>query len=178
MKKAAYIAGGILIGFVLSTSAGAFADSVKSIIGKKVSGEYTVIVNGQKLADKGAVIDGKANVPVRGISEALGADIKVEGKTITVTTTEAPVAGEPIANDYEGKTKEFLTQQLSFYTDNLLKPNLAGKSEIEAEIKKATDSGNKEFAETKRKQLDEYNARIAEYEKEIADINSALAALK
>lgn len=76
--KVAYIAGGIVIGIVFSTSAGAFADQVKSLVGKKVTGEYTIVVDGKKLSDKGAVIDSKANVPARALSEALGANVKVE----------------------------------------------------------------------------------------------------
>ena len=79
--KVAYIAGGIVIGIVFSTSAGAFADQVKSLVGKKVTGEYTIVVDGKKLSDKGAIIDSKANVPARALSEALGANVKVEGRT-------------------------------------------------------------------------------------------------
>lgn len=64
MKKVAYIAMGFLLGVVFMTAGAAFADQLKSLIGKKVTGEYTVIVNGSKLSDKGAVIDSKANVPL------------------------------------------------------------------------------------------------------------------
>ncbi|WP_418041135.1 stalk domain-containing protein [Paenibacillus xylanilyticus] len=184
MKKVAYIAGGILIGFVLSTSAGAFADSVKSLVGKKVSGEYTVIVDGQKLADKGAIIDGKANVPVRGISEALGADIKVSGKTITVTTASTEGTDQASAGtvnsgtDYDGKSREYLIEQQTFYSKTLLEPNKAGRAEIVAEIEQAKKSGNTEYASKKEAQLKEYDDRIATYEYELAKIEAALAALK
>lgn len=34
--KVAYIAGGIIIGIIFSTSAGAFADTVKSVVGKRL----------------------------------------------------------------------------------------------------------------------------------------------
>lgn len=88
MHKVAYIAGGIIIGVVFSTSAGAFADTVKGMVGKKVTGEYTVVVDGKKLSDKGSVIDGRANVPVRAYSDALGADIKIDGRTIMVTSVK------------------------------------------------------------------------------------------
>lgn len=184
MKKVAYIAGGILIGFVLSTSAGAFADSVKSLVGKKVTGEYTVIVDGKKLADKGAVIDGKANVPVRGISEALGADIKVSGKTISVTTSDSGSAEQVTSGanasgtSYEGKSKDYLAEQQTFYSKNLLEPNKAGRAEIVAEIEQAKQSGNTEYASKKEAQLKEYDERIATYEAELAKIEAALAVLK
>ncbi|WP_427050361.1 stalk domain-containing protein [Paenibacillus sp. TC-CSREp1] len=186
MKKVAYIAGGILIGFVLSTSAGAFADSVKSLVGKKVSGEYTVVVNGQKLADKGAVIDGKANVPVRGISEALGADIKVEGKTITVTSDigveeSKPTAGTPVTTDnkYKGRTKESIEEALTILRDRILAPNLKERNEVAEEIEryKAQGLDPEEYA-AREAQLAGYDERIAATKADIAQAEAALAALK
>ncbi|MGN7309421.1 copper amine oxidase, partial [Bacillus subtilis] len=119
MKKVAYIAGGILIGVVVSTAGGAFADSVKSLVGKKVTGEYTVIVDGKKLSDKGAVIDSRANVPARALSEALGADVKVTGKIITITSSEessgttvseesTPSSPSSSSNKYIGGSKSSL----------------------------------------------------------------------
>lgn len=186
MKKAAYIAGGILIGFVLSTSAGAFADSVKSLVGKKVSGEYTVIVNGQKLSDKGAVIDGKANVPVRGISEALGADIKVEGKTITLTSNSTvedgtSTSGETVKldNKYAGRSKESLEETLTILRDRILTPNLKEREEVAKEIERYRDQGidPKDYA-SRETQLAGYDERIAATKADIAQAEAALAALK
>ncbi|WP_240927431.1 hypothetical protein [Paenibacillus thiaminolyticus] len=72
MKKWTYLVSGIAIGALVATAGSAFADQVKSMIGKKVTAEYTVVVNGKELEDKGAVIEGRTNVPVRGISNALG----------------------------------------------------------------------------------------------------------
>ncbi|MCG7383411.1 stalk domain-containing protein [Paenibacillus sp. ACRRY] len=182
MKKVAYIAGGILIGFVLSTSAGAFADSVKSLVGKKVSGEYTVIVDGQKLADKGAIIDGKANVPVRGISEALGADIKVSGKTITVTTTDVQQTASPEAtaeNKYSGRSAESLQETLSILKDRILAPNLKERAEVAADVDRLKSVKADEAVIAEREsQLAGYDERIAQANADIAQAEAALAALK
>lgn len=179
MKKVAYIAGGILIGFVLSTSAGAFADSVKSLVGKKVSGEYTVIVNGEKLADRGAIIDGKANVPVRGISEALGADIKVSGKTINVTTIESESPAATIENKYSGRTAASIQESLTILQDRILAPNLKEREEVASELAKLKES-NADAALIKERetQLAGYDARIAATRADIAQAEAALAALK
>ncbi|MEI2280682.1 stalk domain-containing protein [Paenibacillus polysaccharolyticus] len=181
MKKVAYIAGGILIGFVLSSSAGAFADSAKSLVGKKVSGEYTVVVNGQKLTDKGAIIDGKANVPVRGISEALGADIKVSGKTITVntsdTTTEAPTV--EASNQYTGMSKESIEQSLNVLKTRILAPTQEGRDKIAKEIEGYKAAGMEpEDYEARTKELATYDADIAQANTDIAQAEAALAALK
>ncbi|WP_433939099.1 stalk domain-containing protein [Paenibacillus lautus] len=101
----------------------------------------TVVVNGQKLTDKGAIIDGKANVPVRGISEVLGADIKVDGKTIIVTTesenNQTPI--EPTVsqnNNYKEFTKQQLESNLANLNDNILAPTVQTVTEIESNIQK------------------------------------------
>ncbi len=88
MKKWSYMTVAFLLGVVVTISGGEVAAQVKSLIGQKVTGEYTVVVNGSTLSDKGAIIDSKANVPARSLSEALGADVKVEGKTIYITQKE------------------------------------------------------------------------------------------
>ncbi|WP_339292742.1 stalk domain-containing protein [Paenibacillus sp. FSL W8-0187] len=195
MKKLVYTVGCILIGFVLATSTSAFADTVKSLIGKKVTGEYTIIVNGEKLADKGAIIDGKANVPVRAISESLGADIKVSGKTITVTSDQnegTPVSSEPTStnpskpatggNKYLGDSKASL-EELKYSIENKkLKPVIEGRKAILAEIEILKTSGmNGEPAPglvSKEKQLAEYDAMIADATEELRLVNEALAAIK
>lgn len=181
MKKVAYIAGGIVIGIVISTTSSVLADGVKSLVGKKVTGEYTVVVNGTTLSDKGAIIDGKANVPVREYSKALGADIKVEGKMINVTTTSNVQTEETAIVDgkYAGRSKADLEESLSIFRDNILAPNLKGKEYIEEEIAyyKSKDMKPEEYA-ARTKALDEYNERIEKANAEIAEIEAALAALK
>ena len=180
MKKIAYIVGGILIGIVISTTSSVLADGVKSLVGKKVTGEYTVVVNGTTLSDKGAIIDGKANVPVRGISEALSADIKVEGKTINVTTNNIQSEETSVvSNKHVGRSKADLEESLSIFRDKILAPNLEGKTTIEEEIAYYKTSGMKpeEYA-ARTKALEEYNERIDKARAEIADIEAAIGATK
>ncbi|MNV26384.1 hypothetical protein D3C71_1175040 [compost metagenome] len=74
---------GVIIGAMLFAGTSVFADSIKSLVGTKVSGTYTVIKNGKKIGDA-AVIGDKAYVPVRAISDAAGIPLTVKGKTITM----------------------------------------------------------------------------------------------
>ncbi|WP_153979246.1 stalk domain-containing protein [Paenibacillus xylanilyticus] len=180
MKKIAYIAGGILIGFVLSTSAGAFADSVKSLVGKKVSGEYTVIVNGQKLPDKGAIIDGKANVPVRGISEALGADIKVSGKTITVTSVDGQSAEEVTVaeNKYTGRSKSDLEEVIRVLREHVIPLGESGKDYAEKEIARLNSIGQTDTLDKWESELRSSEESITKAKNDLAQAEAALAALK
>ena len=195
MKKRWYLVCGIIVGVVAATAGSAFADQVKSLIGKKVTGEYVVVVDGKTLADKGAVIDGKTNVPVRGLTDALGVDLKVEGKKIIVTTdgstsssTEPtkPVTEptEPATkeNKYMGGSKANLEELKNSIVNKRLKPVIEGRKEILAEIEILKKSGiNGEPAPNlavKEKQLAEYDAMIAEDTEELRLVEEALAAIK
>ncbi|MEK4977525.1 stalk domain-containing protein [Bacillus sp. FSL K6-6540] len=112
-----------------------------------MTGEYTVVVNGQKLTDKGAIIDGKANVPVRGITEASGADIKVDGKTIIVTTESEnnQTSIEPtVSQNNKELTKQQLESNLDNLKNNILAPKVQTVTEIESNIQKLKDD-DKEY---------------------------------
>lgn len=101
MKKTAYIAGSFLLGVMVAASAGTVSAKVKSLIGQKVTGEVSVVVNGNRLVDKGAVIDGKTTVPIRPLADALEADFKYKGSTIYIES-EQPV--KDASNKYSDMT--------------------------------------------------------------------------
>ncbi|WP_339309784.1 copper amine oxidase [Paenibacillus sp. FSL k6-2145] len=180
--KVAYIAGGIIIGIVFSTSAGAFADQVKSLVGKKVTGEYTIIVDGKKLSDKGALIDSKANVPARALSEALGADVSVSGKIITITSENSiPVGTEetsPVSNTYSGKSKAYLESMQNEYKTKIIPPIVQGRNDVVKGLEEVRKSENVEAIAKWEKSLSEYDAEIAKYEAELKLIAEALLTAK
>ena len=195
MKKRWYLVCGIVIGVVAATAGSAFADQVKSLIGKKVTGEYVVVVDGKTLLDKGAIIDGKANAPVREISEALGADVKVEGKKIIVTTDSSvsnsteptkpvtePTESTTKENKYMGGSKASLEELKNSIVNNRIKPAEEERKAILAEINILKTSGmNGEPAPglvDKEKQLKEYDEIIARATEELRMVEEALAAIK
>lgn len=191
--KVAYIAGGIIIGIVFSTSAGAFADAVKSMVGKKVTGEYTIVVDGKKLLEKGAVIDSKANVPARALSEALGADVTVSGKTITITSSSEEITNTGSAeanintpvqtkNKYIGQSKSSLEEQKRVLLDRILAPTKAGREDILKEIALLNEQKDRGVPVTNlesfEKQLANYDADITKYEADLKLIDEALLTAK
>ncbi|MGE6576257.1 stalk domain-containing protein [Paenibacillus xylanexedens] len=186
MKKTAYVAGGILIGVVLSTAGGAFADQVKSLVGKKVTGEYNIIVNGEKLSDKGAVIDSRANVPARALSEALGADVSVSGKTITITSKagDSDVSGSDnstittSSNKYIGYTKSSLEELRSSTIEKILTPTKAGREDVVKWLAESKEQGNEIAIQNWTKELAQYDADIAKYEADLKLIDQALLTAK
>lgn len=192
MKKWTYLIGGIVIGAIVSTAGNAFADQVKSLVGKKVTGEYEVVVNGKALQDKGAVIEGRTNVPVRGITQALGADFKVEGKKIVVTTgQDGPTSTNGSStskltsdNEYMGDSKKTL-EELKYSLENrrlapLYKERESILKEIEMlkKIQAEKPDLDSSALEAKEKQLTEYDEMIAEDTEELRLVNEALAALE
>ncbi|OPA77477.1 copper amine oxidase [Paenibacillus selenitireducens] len=179
MKKWAYLLSGLIIGGLIATTGSAFADQVKSLIGKKVTGEYTVVVNGKTLQDKGAVIDSKTNAPVRALSEALGADVKVEGKTITITKDTGQ--GEAVTsetNPYFGQKKSILEDRKDVLETSILKPRIEERKDIIDQIEILKKSGADESLKKKEEQLKEYEDAITKYTKELEQVNEALAALE
>jgi len=86
IKKLAGLIIAFSLGIFFANVGGDVSAQVKSLIGKKVTGEYSIVVNGKTLTDKGSIIDGRANVPIRALADSIGADIKVEGKTIIIST--------------------------------------------------------------------------------------------
>lgn len=119
MKKWLYIAAAFFLGVVVASSAGTVSAQVKSLIGQKVTGEYTVVVNGKELQDKGAVIYGKTNVPLRSLTEALGVDIQVSGKTINVTSETVASNDKVILVDGKYYTKYDLLNKKKSLEDSM-----------------------------------------------------------
>lgn len=97
MKKWQHTMAGVVIGAGLAFSFSAAAEEVQSIIGKTVSTEYSVTVNGEQLQAKAGAIDGTSYLPVRAVSDALnlsvsfdpstGISLETKEVTPTVTTT-------------------------------------------------------------------------------------------
>lgn len=138
MKKWAYLIGGIVIGAMVATTGSALAEQVKSMIGKKVTGELSIVVNGKALQDKGAVIDGKTNVPVRSFSQALGVSVDVQGNKIVVTSNESTSKdGVSMENPNSGKSKSSLESRKDYLENVEIKPLAEKKNEIKKSIEKS-----------------------------------------
>lgn len=180
------------LGIFAATAGGDVYAQVKSMIGQKVTGEYKLIVNGETLPDKGAIIDSKANVPVRALSEALGADVKVSDKTIIITSDELsadqpvsteptePISNdpvEPIDNKYSSKTKnELLNEKVSIEEKLVLVKERKEKDETTyANMQKA---GRVEAEEVWLQSIRISGEKIEQYTEDLRLINEALKAFE
>ncbi|MBU5673258.1 copper amine oxidase N-terminal domain-containing protein [Paenibacillus brevis] len=191
MKKWTYLVSGILIGAVVATSGSAAAAQIKSLIGQKVSAELTVVVNGKELPNKAPVINGVTNAPVRAISDALGADLQLEGKVINITTNETvpsvsnentnsnqnSSSGSTTTNKYFGISEKTLLELKESIENNTLKPTIEGRNQILAEIETIKKIWDNPDLTKINKQLAEYDEIIKNAEEELRLVNEALEAL-
>lgn len=186
MKKWLSISVAFLLGVVVATSAGDVAAQIKSLIGQKVTGELTVIVNGKELPSKGAVINGTTNAPVRALVDAVGGDLVLEGKTISITTS-APSSSDSGSgsassdNPYIGQPKASLERLKESLENDTLAPTIKERDEIKAGIDQLKASGGGELTqktiESAEKNLATYEADIKKYTKQLEQVKEALQLL-
>ncbi|WP_328800275.1 2,' 3'-cyclic nucleotide 2'-phosphodiesterase [Paenibacillus sp. LX16] len=195
MKKWSYLLSGVLIGAVVATAGSSFADQVKSLVGEKVAGEYAVKVNGNSLVENAIVVDGKAHVPLRAVTDSLGANLKVDGKIIQIESSNNPSSKQTntevkiYSGKYQGwpvsKLEERKSELEKFVSDTEKdKENLQKSLEKYNKLREEY-SGNKKMlgnldSETKGTEevLQEAETNIAKYKTELEEINKAIAALK
>lgn len=196
MKKWSYLLSGILIGAVVATAGNAFADQVKSLIGEKVAGEYNVKVNGSSLTENAIVVDGKAHVPLRAVSDSLGAGIKVDGKTIQIDT-QSNVKSSIETKDTSNKTvvdsqieknkeviesikryKSFYEGQLRDIEDSQIKYNkrIEELTNLPESNDPITQANRKKSLISAQESIEENNKKIADYKAKIAEIDAQIAA--
>lgn len=181
MKKWAGFAFAFGLGILVATAGSDVYAQVKTMIGQKVTGEYIVEVNGETLSEKGAVINSKANVPARALSEALGADVKVSGKTIIITSddlsADQPVPVESIDNKYSSKTKNELLNEKAAIEEKLLLVK-ERKEKDETTYANMQKNGRVEAEEVWLQSIRISGEKIEQYSGDLKLINEALQAFE
>lgn len=166
-----------LVGVLVAATGEDVAAQVKSLVGKNVTGEYLVIVNGEELSDKGAIIDSKANVPVRSLSDAIGAEVKVEGKTIYITTEELTDGGKVVVLDGKYYTKYDLLNKKKTLEESLVSLDNAKKADLK-EYEELKNSGRLEGDIVWQSRFKSRDDVIAAKTTELAKVNEALKAFE
>ncbi|MDK8193778.1 hypothetical protein QP794_27220 [Paenibacillus sp. UMB7766-LJ446] len=166
MKKyvASFLAGAL---FVLSTTA--FANDIKSLVGKKIQGEAVVELNGQAL-DNAIIVDGKSYAPVRVIGEAAGYDVSMQNKKIILdekpsATVTTPGKGQSV-EDQKAKLEERISDAVLRISDT---NKLIEASEYA--IKNSPDSGEEEVLKVRKNQLAEQQTLLADLKAQLAALN-------
>ncbi|QMV44473.1 hypothetical protein [Cohnella cholangitidis] len=186
---------GIVIGAVLMYSGQAFGETISNI-GKKVTGELTVELNGNDIGT-GVVISNKTYLPVRDIANAFKAGIEVKegGVSLTTEVPTGPDISDKIASlddqirsvtglrDNAIKKRDRMEaglsepykplvnaqQLLDSFTDTTV-PAYQKQKEKVAELQKIVDDAKQE--------LSDLEAKIIEYDKQITDLEAQKAQLQ
>ncbi|MBP3361222.1 MAG: copper amine oxidase N-terminal domain-containing protein [Clostridia bacterium] len=101
MSKVRTFAAGIAVGAIIAAGAATAQNQLR------------IFVNGSELADSGAYIDdGKTYIPLRAVSEALGADVEWNGEEYSVSVTSKSISklkleSNEILADPAGNGQEF-----------------------------------------------------------------------
>lgn len=182
MKK---LIAGIVIGGLLFGVVPAFASQVQSLIGQKVTGEYTVTVNGKTLEDKGVVVNGRTNAPVRAISDALGAELKMDGKTIVITTNNEETPSTSDLNIDSNDDIEILKQEREKVAKEITKHEYAINNYVEKYIpstERAIKMSATEWAkqgytdqlEKEKSELETFKTELADLQKQLEEIDGKI----
>lgn len=175
MKKN-YITGvisGLVVGALIFGGVPTFA-AVKSIIGAKVTGVYSIEQNGKKIADA-AVINGSTYAPVRAIAEATGTSLTVEGKRIVLDVNEG--SSVPLEGDALTPEELELTNQIQKLRRDVLTNQQFIESENET-IKMYEDKIAEENSRTEKEPIrfEGLNANIAKSKESIAEYQAKIDA--
>lgn len=170
---------GVIVGVLLFAGASVFADGA-GIFGKKISGIYTIEMNGKKIADAG-IIDGSAYAPVRAVSEAAGVTFKVdpERKKIIMNTDGTSTQ---ISEEVSVKIST-LKASISTYQSNIdsTKEHEIAVSEKNLVIAQDADNGTPESAlviTSLKQRIEKSKAYIAEQQKLIDNAKAEIEKLQ
>jgi valyl-tRNA synthetase len=173
MKK--YVAG-FLVGALFTVSATAFADEIKTMVGKKIQGEMVVELNGQAL-DTAIIVDGKSYAPTRSIGEAAGFEVNMKDKKIILSETTATTSPEPQAvPGYSGKENnvtqiESLKKRISDQESRVdfLQERFDGMNAM-VSSPDYVDRGEKAVLEVYRSDLEKGEAFLEELKTQLAEL--------
>lgn len=170
---------GVIFTLVLTFGATAFAENV-SKIGKRISAEFVVKLDGEALPVKAVAFDGTSYAPVRAIGEALGLDVDFIDSEVILTSNvekEADVIVEKLTAEQikeriivVNQDIEILERAVERSEDSLRRKLLEFELRPEA-------YDNKTINEIEER-IEGYKIRINEAQQELADLERQLAELQ
>lgn len=168
MKK--FVAG-VIVGALFMVSAQAFGDSV-NFVGKKVAKESVVKVNGED-AGKAIIVDNKSFVPVRDISEKIGATISFEkGGAIALSINQSNGVSGSSAD-----VEEAIKKQEAEIADTKNKIDLTSEK-VQHYSDLISSAINEERRKTYQLNYDAFKKSLDQLEADLKNQEATLAGLK
>ncbi|MED5019339.1 hypothetical protein P9847_18720 [Paenibacillus chibensis] len=165
---------GVIVGAVLMMTTQVFGEGL-NFIGKKVANETVVKVNGEE-AGKAIIVENKSFIPVRDISEKIGATISFEkGGVIALNTNSSESA---ITSTNSASLEEAIQKQQAEIADTKSKIKTTSEkvnnytklisSAINQEDRQMYQLGYDAF----KKSLDQLEAALKDQESKLAELQS------
>lgn len=167
MRKIVIGAASFVAGVLMTASLTAYGADI-SKVGKRITGEYSVSVNGSKLAQKAVAVDGTTYAPLRAIGESLGYDVTFQNKQVQFTKKE----GEDLADTTTPATTETSTTPTKNIQEQIAELEKK-KSEIIDQLMSFKLQGNS-LSDDDRKKADELLAQGEEIMKQIEALKAQL----
>lgn len=159
---------GALFGFLLASVVPAYG-AVSSLVGKKITKEYKVTVDGVELSKKSIAVDGTSYVPARSFAEAFGYDISLQNNTVVFESVDPEPTETPPPTETGGSVN--IPSETGISIKGL-------ESKIEsAKIILDTLNGSLKFATTDEVKS-QIETQITDVEQQIKDLEAQLAALE
>ncbi|WP_314587934.1 stalk domain-containing protein [Paenibacillus terrigena] len=180
MKKMSYALIGFMAGAVVMFSTSALADNIQTLVGKKVTKEYQVKINNNAISDKAIAIDGKTYLPVRKISNELGAAVTVDNDNISITTgggKEQPSSPVEATSDYSNESVTSLNSLIET-TKTRLQLDKEQKERVQEKIEQAKKDNFQPAIDEQSTKLKAINERIDKFNKDIQEIEAELKTRK
>lgn len=91
MKRTKWFVVGLLVGISLILGATAFADEIKSYIGKQIEGQFPITIDNERIEQPGLVIEGVSYLPVRVAGELFGYNVSFVDSEVILEKIENPI---------------------------------------------------------------------------------------
>ncbi|RUS47569.1 hypothetical protein [Cohnella sp. AR92] len=179
MKRIPTFLLGAVVGVALTVSASTYAASA-GLIGKKITSEVPIVLDGKKLSEKGSVAEGTTLLPVRSLAGAFQAGVEFKDGTVYLTTSSASTEGGASALDDEAKQGKIalLNQQIQEISERIAAAQ-ASYDETQKTIENAKAYPElADFVEITTKNNEKTKATIDQLEAEKATIEAQLKALQ
>ncbi|AZS14578.1 hypothetical protein [Paenibacillus lutimineralis] len=166
---------GFIAGALIFSTMPAFADSIQSIFGAKVTGVYTIQnQDGKKIAE-GAILNGSTYVPVRAMSKATGTPLTVDTKKKVITLGTETTTSSNIAIDELNIKKEAAERKITSLQGSikLYESDIIPNAQKDADNTKGTES-----EATYKSRLDSRNEELAKYKADLAEAQRQLAEIE
>lgn len=178
MKKITLAVGSFILGLGVALPVGVFADDIKNVIGTKITGQYTVSVNGQKLSDPAIVAEGRSYAPVRSLVSAVGTgEIIVDNTEKTIDITVEPDQNQPVEttvpseNEYASMSVTEVKKKRDYLTESVIPQTEAAIANFEKELSDPNSLINKDYLNSK---ISEAKQNLSKYQAAVDQMNEVL----